>query len=238
MVELLKKGAAALGVHLSLAQTKQFQRFYEELVDWNSRVNLTSVVESEQVQSRHFLDSLTACLVIPQSLLESGRFVDIGSGGGFPGVPLKIAFPGLKATLVEATSKKAAFLTHLSNALALSDVDIYNGRAETLAHDAAARERYDFAVARAVSSMAALAELMLPFCRLGGLAVAHKRPGVEAELRQAQRAIETMGGELKEVREVAMVELNEPTALVVLEKLGPTPERYPRRPGMPSKRPL
>ena len=237
-MQILRAGAAELGVHLSLAQLQLFRRYYKEMVEWNSRVNLTSVTGWEEVQSRHFLDSLTVRLAIPKNFLEEGRFMDVGSGAGLPGMPLKIAFPGLRATLIDSTAKKTAFLVSLKDVLGLPDVDVRTGRAETLAHDSELRESFDLVVTRAVSGMAVLAELTLPFCRVGGVVVAQKKLGVEDEVGQASGAIETMGGVLKEVREVAVTQLGEARCLVVLEKVGPTPERYPRRPGMPEKRPL
>jgi 16S rRNA (guanine527-N7)-methyltransferase len=237
-VKLLAAGAAELGIHLSLAQIDQFRRYYHKMSEWNSRVNLTSVTGWEEVQTRHFLDSLTVSLAVPLDMLDSGRFVDIGSGAGFPGVPLKIAFPGLRATLVDSTAKKTAFLTYVSRELGLPDVDVRTGRAETLAHDPELRERYDFVLSRAVSSMSTLAELTLAFCRMGGIVVAHKTLGTEAQIRRAHGAIETMGGQIKEVREVAVKSLGERRTLVVLEKVAPSPARYPRRPGIPTKRPL
>ena len=236
--ELLTAGAATLGIHLSLAQIEQFRRYYLELVDWNSRVNLTSITEWEQVQTRLFLDSLTVALAVSSDKLKSGRFVDIGSGAGFPGLALKIAFPGIDVTLIEATAKKTKFLDHLKETLGLPDVNIITGRSETLAHDLNLREGFDVVLVRAVARMNALAELALPFCRPGGIVIAQKSVGVEDEVAQAQNAIETMGGALKEVKELAIPELEQRRMLVVLEKVGPTPERYPRQPGMPAKHPL
>ena len=236
--ELLTAGAAAIRVHLNLAQIEQFQRYYLELVDWNSRVNLTSIKEWEQVQIRLFLDSLSVIMAVPSGLLKAGRFVDVGSGAGFPGLALKIAFPGIDVTLIEATAKKTAFLNHLKETLGLPDVGILTGRSETLAHDLQLREGFDVVLARALARMNALAELTLPFCRPGGIVIAQKSAGVEDEVTQARKAIETMGGVLREVKELAIPELERQTTLVVLEKVNPTPERYPRQPGMPAKRPI
>lgn len=237
-MDLLKTGAANLGIQLSCTQMRQFRQYCQILADWNKRMNLTSVSGWEEVQTRLFLDSLTVSLAVPRELFESGRFVDVGSGAGFPGIPLKIAFPSLRATLIESTAKKTAFLVHLKDELRLADVDVRRGRAETLAHQPELREGFDLVLVRAVASMAVLAELTLPFCRVGGAVIAQKSVCIEGELRQAGKAIETMGGRLKEVKEVAVEELGQARVLVVLEKTGPTPDRFPRRPGMPSKRPL
>ena len=235
---LLTKGAAEMGMSLSLAQLEQFSRYYRAVVGWNARVNLTSVTQWGEVQTTHFLDSLTVCLGMPSGGLGSGRLVDVGSGAGLPGVPLKIAFPGLKATLVEATGKKAAFLEHLVSRLELRDVDVRAERAETLGHQAGFRQRFDFVVARAVSGMAALAELTLPFCRLGGRVVAYKTRGAAAEIHLAATAISATGGELADVIEVSLPDLGDERRLVVLNKIADTPERYPRRAGVPARRPL
>jgi 16S rRNA (guanine527-N7)-methyltransferase len=234
---ILEREIGNIGVELSLAQLEQFQRYYGELIEWNSRMNLTSITEWEAVQTRHYLDSLTVALVIPEEILGSGRFVDIGSGGGFPGVPLIIAFPGMKGTLIEATGKKATFLQHLKDTMELDGLEIQNGRSETLAHDPSLRESFDVVLARSVSGMASLAEMTLPFCRIGGLVVAHKGQNIEDEMTAAAKAITVTGGTIKEVRAISLEGLSE-RSLVVLEKVSPSPDRLPRRPGMPSKRPL
>ena len=237
-MDLLKAGAAALGVYLDSLQIAQFHRYYQELVDWNRRVNLTSVTGCIEVQSRHFVDSLSVIAVLNGSLLDSGRVLDVGSGAGFPGLPLKIAFPRLNITLMDATSKKASFLRHVSRVLGLDDVKVLAGRAETLAHDPVLREEFDLVFSRAVAQLPVLAEFTLPFCRLGGLVVAQKGAGVDVEVRQARKAIETVGGTLKEVREVRLADFDAGAALVVIEKKATTPPMYPRRPGIPAKRPL
>ncbi len=237
-MELLIAGAAALGIELTPVQVARFQQYYTELVEWNRRANLTAVTGLAEVQERHFLDSLTACLVIPAESLRSGRFLDVGAGAGFPGMPLKIAFPGIRLTLVESTAKKTAFLSHLKEVLEYPDVEVRTGRAEELAHDPALRESFDVVLSRAVARLNVLAELALPFCRTGGIFVAHKAASVEAEVQEAHRAVETVGGRVKEIRDVNMPGLGGPRSLVVLEKLVATPAQYPRRPGIPAKRPL
>jgi 16S rRNA (guanine527-N7)-methyltransferase len=192
------------------------------------------VTRWEDVQTTHFLDSLTVRLGMSS---DSGRLADVGSGAGFPGVPLKIVFPGLQTTLIESTGKKTAFLHHLAGDLDL-EMDVRKGRAETLAHEPDLRESFDFVTSRAVAGMAVLAELCLPFCRVGGTVVAQKKGDIEEEIANAGRAIDAMGGRLKEVKEVSLSGLGEARRLVLLEKVRPTPDKYPRRPGVPAKRPL
>ena len=235
--DYLISGAETLGIDLTETQVQQFVRYYAELARWNRRVNLTAITEWEAVQSRHFLDSLTAAMALPAEMLQAGSFIDVGSGGGFPGLPMKMAFPGMRGTLLDATAKKTAFLEHAREALDLRHLRVRTGRAETLAHESELRESFDIAFSRAVAEIATLAELTLPFVRVGGLVVMHKKADVAAEVVRAQSAIETLGGRVHEVVPVALPAL-EDRALVVLEKQRPTHERYPRRPGMPSKRPL
>ena len=239
MEPLVTGAAEVLGVQLDRAQVDRFHRYYLEMVDWNSRVNLTTVTGWEQVQARHFLDSLCVSAVLPPSLLSSGaKVLDVGSGAGLPGLPLKIAFPTLRLTLMEATAKKTEFLRHVAQVLELADVDVCTGRAEAVAHDLRLRESFDLVVSRAVAGLSVLAELTLPFCRAGGLVVAHKGPDADDEIRRAGKAIGAMGGKLREVTQVAAAHSGVAGVLVVLEKVGPTPAKYPRRPGIPSKRPL
>jgi 16S rRNA (guanine527-N7)-methyltransferase len=228
-------GAEKLGLSLTREQVTLFQRYYEELIRWNRRVNLTAIVDYEEVQLKHFLDSLTVALLID----ESCRLLDVGTGAGFPGVPLKIVFPDIAVTLVESVKKKAAFLDHLVDCLGLDGVEVVAERAETLAHDERYRERFDVAVSRGVADLAVLAELTLPFCVVGGLFIAMKKGDIDNEVSFALRAVELLGGRLKEVRPVELAEFaGEARSLVIIEKVSSTPPRYPRRPGIPKKRPL
>ena len=234
----MAQNSQELGIFLTPMQLEQFQVYHEELAEWNQRVNLTSVVERREVQGKHFLDSFTVCLALPGRLNSSIKVVDVGAGAGFPGLPLKIAFPEIQLSLVESVGRKAAFLEHLVMTLGLSGVDVYTGRAEALAHQPELRESFDLAVTRGVAKLATLAEYTLPFCRTGGKVVALKHGGIEGELAAAAHALEVLGGRLGDVSPVDVSGLTDNRVVVTVEKTGTTPEQYPRRPGMPAKRPL
>jgi 16S rRNA (guanine527-N7)-methyltransferase len=237
-VEVLLKGVQRLGLDLGEEQIALFQRYFQELVEWNRRTNLTAITDYREVQAKHFLDSLTVSLAIPRDVATNGTLMDVGSGAGFPGLPLKLLWPGLRVTLVESVGKKAAFLRHLTDTLGLEGVEVCNERSETLSHDPRMRETFDVVVSRAVADLSVLAELTLPFCKPGGRVVAQKKSGIEDELKRAERAISLLGGALETVEVVDLEEIGEPRWLVVLTKDAESPSRYPRRPGIPVKRPL
>jgi len=234
-VERLIAGAARLGLRLSPRQVEQFQLYYQELVEWNKRVNLTAIVDYEGVQVKHFLDSLSVTLALEEGKMVGGRdfcLLDVGAGAGLPGLPLKILYPGLDLVLLDSTAKKTAFLRHLAARLGLEDVEVETGRAEELAHQPRYREQFDVVVSRAVAALPSLVELTLPFCRVGGTFIAQKRGQIGQEIEEAARAIGILGGELREVRRVELEGLAG-HLLVVVAKRSPTPKRYPRRPGIP-----
>lgn len=240
-MDLLVAGARTLGLRLTAEQVAAFQRYYEELVAWNQRFNLTAITDYEPVQIRHFLDSLSVLSAAPARLALSqpgSRAIDVGSGAGFPGIPLKLVCPRLRLTLLEATGKKVGFLEHLIDCLGLQHVTPVHSRAEELAHDPLHREAYDLALARAVAEMAVVAEYTLPFCRAGGWVIAQKGEAGGAEAWAASQAIHLLGGELRQVLPIELPGLPEDRSLVILEKVTPTPPAYPRRPGVPAKRPL
>lgn len=226
--------ARAFGIELSSAQLDAFEIYYRELVAWNARVNLTAITERDQVIVKHFLDSLSVARVLTPNVAS---LIDIGSGAGFPGLPLKIAFPSLRVTLLDSTGKKVEFLKHIIAALRMRDATALHARAEEFARDPSQREKYDAAVARAVAELATLLEYALPFVRVGGVFVAQKGVEVEEEVRRAARATKELGGRLREVTPVQLPGL-EPRYLIVVEKIAATPAKYPRSAGAPKKKPI
>jgi len=238
-VEKLNTGATKLGLHLTPSQLEQFETYYQELIDWNKRVNLTAITGYEEVQLKHFLDSLTVTLAWQQPISKVDlRLIDIGTGAGIPGIPLKILFPDMKLMLLDATAKKAAFLYHLRDKLQLNNVEIVVGRAEEVAHQNQYREKFNIVLSRAVAPLPTLVELTLPFCAFGGSFIAQKKGAIDWEISQATRAISLLGGKLREVKRIELEEFTDERQLIIIDKTSPTPQSYPRRPGMPSKRPL
>ena len=238
MMEILALGSQEFGLKLNSRQLLQFETYFRELVAWNRKFNLTAVTAYEDVQVRHFLDSLTVALALPQSFASGLKVIDVGAGAGFPGLPLKILIPEISLTLLESTHKKAAFLTHLVNTLELDETVILPQRAEEAAHAPAHREHYDVVVSRAVAALPPLLELTLPFCSVGGMLIAQKKGDFKAELGSSASALKILCGEIAEVKEVSLPGLSDKRSLVVVKKVAPTPTPYPRRPGMPVKRPL
>ena len=236
-MERLIAGAKNLGLSLNPTQIGQFHTYYRELMEWNKRINLTSITDIEEVHIKHFLDSLSASLALKQPV-ASRRFLDVGAGGGFPGLPLKIALPHIKLVLLEATAKKAAFLQHMKQELGLDDVEVVVGRAEEVARQPRYRQRFDIVLSRAVAKLPTLVELTLPFCTIGGRLIAQKKGDIGAELMQSAKAIEIMGGSQPKVKRVELEELADERYLVIIDKIAPTPDKYPRRPGIPAKRPI
>jgi len=225
-----------LGFQITPAQEQLFAIYAHELILGNRRASLTTITDPGEIRLKHFLDSLTCLWALPPDF-PCRRVLDVGSGAGFPGLPLKIYRPEWEVALLESTGKKVAFLQHVVERLGLRGVQLLNGRAELLGHDPAHRERYDLVVARAVAALAVLAEYCLPFCRVGGLFVAQKKSGIAEEIANAEGAIGALGGVLARLVPVSLPGV-EPRQLVVVEKVKPTPPRFPRRPGMPAKHPL
>ncbi len=236
MRDLLQEAFAAAGFPLSAVQAQQFEQYYTILLDWNQRMNLTAIEDAEDVVYKHFLDSVLTLQVTGP--LAGKQLIDVGTGAGFPGVPLKIMTPTLELCLFDSLQKRIHFLEHLCGQLALKDVRTLHGRAEEFGQNAAYRETFDLATARAVAKLPVLAELCLPFVRVGGQFVALKGPELELELAESQRALETLGGRLGEIKNIQLAHGQYERNLVVVEKIRPTPKKYPRRAGTPQKAPL
>ena len=223
---------------MSDAQLDQFETYFQELIDWNQRANLTAITEYEDVQVKHFLDSLTVCLVAEEVLAGLARVIDAGAGAGLPGLALKLVFPEIQLSLLGSVGKKTAFLEHLSAKLGLEGVSVHTGRAEVLAREVGLRDAFDLAVVRGVAKLPLLLEYCLPFCKTGGRVVALKHGGDGRELGAAANALAELGGRIEKVVPVELEGLTDDRVVIAVEKTGPTPDRYPRRVGIPAKRPL
>jgi 16S rRNA (guanine527-N7)-methyltransferase len=239
-LELLIAGAKALPVALKPEHLEAFRIYGEELVAWNKDFNLTAITDDDGIQVRHFLDSLSCVLGMEDTgeRLSGKHIIDVGTGAGFPGIPLKIIRPGMRLTLLEATEKKVGYLHHVVKRLGLEGVTVMHGRAEEIGQMAQHRERYDWAVARAVAEMPILAEYLLPLVRVGGRVLAQKGESAPAEVQRAEWAITQLGGQMRRLAQVDLLGLAETRYLVLLDKIAATPPQYPRRSGMPTKRPL
>jgi 16S rRNA (guanine527-N7)-methyltransferase len=225
-----------LGRELSKRQLEAFSWYSSELREWNHRFNLTAIKDPSGIEVRHFLDSLTCYLAM--NTITSESVVDVGTGAGFPGIPLKILCPGLRLTLIEATGKKAEFCSHVVAGLGLENVQVVHGRAEEIAQERKHREVYDIALARAVAPLRILVEYLLPFVRVGGRAIAQKGETAHAEAHEAVGAMGILGGGVDRLIPIELPGVVETRYLVVLKKIAATPEKYPRRAGIPEKRPL
>ncbi len=239
-MSVLVDGARQLGIELSAAQLAQLDQLGAALREANRRFNLTRITDPAEIETRHFLDSLTAALPLLDRLTAGQRLklVDVGSGGGMPGLPLKIAFPALEVTLVESVGKKAAFLRETSEQLRLQDVQVVAERAETAARNPTHRDAYDWATARALGPLAVVVELCAPFLAPGGLLVAQRAGDLDADLTAATPAFKALKLWTRVPIPIHLDGLGGRRGLIVGEKYTTTPETYPRRPGLPRKRPL
>ena len=236
MEQLAQEFFDLTGVQLTAQQVTALEIYAHELAEWNTLHNLTAIRETEQVRVKHFLDSLSACLAMRGSTVE--RVIDVGTGAGFPGLPLKILYPHMQLTLVESVGKKTAFCDHLVDKLGLSGVEVIQIRAEELGQLDAHREKYDWALARAVAIMPVLLEYLLPLVKVGGSVLAMKGESGPAEAHAADKAIQLLGGHLRQLVPLTLPGVVEERYLVVVDKVATTPEKYPRRVGIPAKRPL
>ncbi|HZU87305.1 MAG TPA: 16S rRNA (guanine(527)-N(7))-methyltransferase RsmG [Anaerolineaceae bacterium] len=223
------------GLHMTARQQEQFALYARELVDWSTRMNLTTILDEDGIRIKHFLDSLSCLLVMDQAM--PGRVVDVGSGAGFPGIPLKIMLPEMRLTIIESVQKKTIFCRHLVEALGLEGVEVEALRVEDAGRMPKHRQQYDWALARALGPMPVVAEYLLPLVRVGGTMLTQRGLNGAQEAEDARRAMLIFGGKLREARKVSLPGLEE-RYLLVVEKVKPTPPDYPRRAGIAVKKPL
>lgn len=233
---LLLESAQALGIALSEAQTDQFMQYLSLLLEWNEKMNLTAITDPVEVVQKHFIDCIS---VLPHLDLQGGEtMIDVGTGAGFPGVPLKIASPALQVTLLDALQKRLTFLDTLTQSLDLYDVTLVHSRAEDGGQNPDLREQFDLCVSRAVANLAVLLEYCLPFVKVGGKLAALKGPDAAQEIEQAQNALQILGGKVTAVIPITIPQTDLQHQLVLVEKIATTPQRYPRKAGKISKKPL
>ena len=233
---VLDRGCAELGIQLEQRQREQFVQYYELLIEWNKVMNLTGITEFEEVLQKHFVDSLSVKKVV--DLTKISRVIDVGTGAGFPGIPLKIVFPELKITLLDSLQKRIKVLNEVIGRLCLKDIEAIHGRAEEYARRKEYREQYDLCVSRAVANLASLSEYCLPYVKVGGWFVPYKSGKIQEELENSKKAMELLGGRKKEVVFFQLPDSDIDRSLVIVEKAKNTLKRYPRKAGMPTKEPL
>lgn len=233
-LEKFEQGLESLGIVLSDAQKQQFMDYYEFLVETNKVMNLTAITEFDEVIEKHFLDSLSLCKVY--DLDRKVKILDMGTGAGFPGIPLKIAFPELEVVLADSLNKRIKFLQEVIERLALSDITALHARAEELGRDKNYREQFDLCVSRAVANLSSLSEYCIPFVKEGGKFISYKSGEIEEEVSQAKKAIKLLGGKIENVYKFDLYE--QKRSFVIISKEKKTPKTYPRKAGTPTKEPI
>ena len=232
----LENGCQELEIQLNGQQKEQFIKFYEYLIEKNKVMNLTGITDFEEVLTKHFLDSLSCVKSIDMTKVKT--MIDIGTGAGFPGVPLKIAFPHLQACLLDSLKKRVNFLEESFQLLGLTDITAIHGRAEEYARNKEYREQYDLCVSRAVANLSTLSEYCLPFVKAGGEFLPYKSGKVEEEAREAESAVKKLGGSMRETKTLVLPGTDVDRTFVPIDKINVTPKKYPRKAGMPGKEPL
>lgn len=234
--EWMEQGFGELKRTLTGVQMEQFWRFYELLIEWNQVMNLTAITDMEEVVSKHFVDS---CALVKSGIsLEGQNMIDVGTGAGFPGIPLKILFPDLRVTLLDSLNKRIRFLEEVCSQLGLQNVELIHGRAEDYGRDVHYREQYDLCVSRAVANLSSLSEYCIPFVKVGGCFISYKSGKVEEERIEAEAAVKKLGGKIGEIHSFHLPLEDALRYLVMIEKVKGTAKQYPRKAGMPAKEPL
>lgn len=234
--DLLEDGCRKLGIHLSEVQIEQFLQFYAYLIEKNKVMNLTGITEYEEVVVKHFLDSLS--IVKGADLSKVNRILDLGTGAGFPGIPLKIVFPEIEFVLLDSLNKRIKFINEIIDICRLKKISAVHGRAEEMAKKEEYREKFDLCVSRAVANLASLSEYCLPYVKTGGKFISYKSGNIDIELTEAKKAIHILGGGKTEMIKFQLPNSDIERSLVMIEKKNPTPSKYPRKAGTPSREPL
>jgi len=236
---ILINGAQKMGINLHEEQIKKFSRYLELLVQWNQKINLTSLKTPQEIIIKHFLDSISCIKIINKYIrIEGIHIIDVGTGAGFPGIPIKIVCPSISLSLLEARKKKTIFLEKITKEINFQKVEILNGRAETFGKCPDYRQKYDIVLSRALAFLSTLSEYCLPLVRVGGLFVAQKGRSYKEEIDKALKAVQFLGGELIGVESVRIPFINQERHLLIIKKIKDTPSEYPRKEGIPQKRPL
>lgn len=225
-----------LNITLTEKQIDQFLRYYEMLVEWNEKMNLTAITEYEDVMKKHFVDSLA--LIKVYDVNKTSTVIDVGTGAGFPGLALKIAFPELQVTLLDSLNKRISFLNAVIEELGLTGIEAIHGRAEDFAKPGSLRETFDLAVSRAVANLATLSEYCMPYVKVGGMFIPYKSDKINEEMAGAGKAIKLLGGEVKELVEFTLPDSDLYRCFPLIAKTAQTPKKFPRKAGLPAKEPL
>lgn len=233
---IFKSDLDAFGITLTEKQIEQFLKYYEMLVEWNEFMNLTAITEYDEVMKKHFIDSIS--LIKAYDVTKSVSVIDVGTGAGFPGLALKIAYPNLQVTLLDSLNKRIQFLNEVISKLELEGVETIHGRAEDFAKPGKLREKYDLCVSRAVANLTTLSEYCLPFVKKSGCFISYKSEKIVEESKEAEKAIKILGGKIKNQVELYLPDSDIYRNLFVIEKVAATPKKYPRKAGLPSKEPL
>lgn len=235
-MEQLRKDALLFGVELNDNQLSQFYTYYEMLIEWNEKINLTAITDFDEVLKKHFLDSIAIGRIISQG--DSVSILDIGTGAGFPGIPIKIAFPNIDITLIDSLNKRVIFLNEVITALSLTKIEAIHGRAEDFAKKDLLREKFDYCVSRAVANLSSLCEFCLPYVKIGGKFISYKSEKAKEELNASKNAISILGGGNVSCDEFSLPDTDFNRTFVIIEKVKDTPMKYPRKAGTPIKQPL
>lgn len=219
---------------LNVSQKNSFDRYLELLQEWNNKINLTAITEKEEIELKHFYDSLT----ISEYIKSGSSLIDVGTGAGFPGIPLKIKDESIKLTLLDSLNKRLIFLEEVEKELELKNVVNIHGRAEDYGKDKKYREKYDYATSRAVARLSVLVEYLLPFVKVGGYCICMKGPNIEEEIKDAEKAIRVLGGEIEKIDNFKLENDDNERNIIIIKKVKNTPKQYPRKAGIPTKEPI